>query len=101
VSRGNTTTVVVAAPNPVLRGTPVTFTATITATAPSTGIPTGTVQFSVDGVNVGAPVAVDAAGKATYTTTFMAVGVHVVIAMYSGDAGYNASTSRPIMVSAN
>ena len=65
----STTTTLTSVPNPSTFGQNVTFTATVAAT---TGIPTGTVQFSIDGANVGAPVALDAAGVATYSTSTLA-----------------------------
>jgi uncharacterized repeat protein (TIGR01451 family) len=57
----------------------VTFTATLTPLAS-----TGTVQFTVDGSNVGSPVTL-ASGAATLTTTTLTVGPHVIGAVYSGD----------------
>ncbi len=55
----------------------------------------GTVQFSVDGVNVGAPVPVDlSTGTATLPpTSSLGVGSHTVSASYSGTADFAASTS--------
>jgi hypothetical protein len=44
---------------------PLTATATITAQSPGSGIPTGTVQFQVDGSNFGIPATVQANGQAT------------------------------------
>ena len=64
--------------------------ATVTAVAPGVGLPTGTVQFRIDGVNVGAPVALNASGQAAFATSTMTVGRHVVTAVYSGDGNFNA-----------
>src|SRR5262249_22968251 len=57
VNKANTATVVVASSNPAFVHTTVTFTATVSAVPPGAGIPTGTVQFKDNGVNIGAPVA--------------------------------------------
>jgi Bacterial Ig-like domain (group 3) len=55
----------------------------------------GTVQFSVDGVNVGAPVPVDpSTGTASLPpTSSLSVGSHAVSASYSGTTDFAASTS--------
>ena len=85
-----TTTTVDGAPNTSTYGQSVTFTATV---SPATGTvtPTGTVQFSVNGTNVGAPVAL-VSGVATYTTSTLAAGSQTVAATYSGSAQFEAST---------
>ncbi len=76
-----------------LAGTAVTFTATVAPVAPGTGVPTGTVQFRVDGNNLGAPVTLDASGNASITTSTIAIGRHTMTAIYSGDALFSNSTS--------
>ncbi|HVX20616.1 MAG TPA: Ig-like domain repeat protein [Acidimicrobiales bacterium] len=92
VSKASTTTAVSAAPNPSATGTAVTFTATVSPTSPGGGVPTGTVQFAVDGTNVGSPVALSA-GQATYQTSSITVvgSPHSVTATYGGDANDNGS----------
>jgi len=71
-------------------GQPVIFTATVT---PSVGVgPTGTVQFQVDGNNLGSPVALSG-NTASYTTSMLSAGSHSVMAVYSGDGNYAGSTS--------
>ncbi len=54
--------------------------------------PTGTVQFLVDNVATGSPVALSG-GRATYTlaTSALSSGGHTVTAVYSGDGTYAAS----------
>jgi hypothetical protein len=69
--------------NPSVYQQPVTFTATIAVTT-GTALPTGTVQFSVDGTNVGGPVTLNN-GIATYATSTLAVGAHTVAAVYTPD----------------
>ena len=80
----STTTAVTSSLNPSVYQQSVTFTATI---APSTGtaVPTGTVQFSIDGTPVGSPVTLNN-GTATYATSTLAVGSHTVSAVYTPDS---------------
>ncbi|HYM96421.1 MAG TPA: Ig-like domain repeat protein, partial [Candidatus Sulfotelmatobacter sp.] len=60
----------------------------LTATAPDQ--PTGTVQFSVDGVAVGDPVPLTD-GYADQTVTDLSAGSHTIRAAYSGDDNYAGS----------
>ena len=85
---GDTMTSVAADNNPTAYGHAVTFTATVA----SSGMPTGTVQFSLDGAPVGGPVALDGAGQATGRTSALALGTHTVTADYAGDGTFNASS---------
>lgn len=80
-----------ASPTTIIQGQPVTLTATVTGNAP-----TGTVQFQVNGVNLGSPVPlVD--GVATLTTTQLTVvGNDAITAVYSGDPNNaGSSTATP------
>jgi FtsP/CotA-like multicopper oxidase with cupredoxin domain len=92
---GPTTTIVTSSVNPSIFGDSVTFTATV-----SPALATGTVQFNIDGVNVGLPQTV-AAGVATFTTSSLTVGAHPVKATYGGDLSYFPSTSTPITQTVN
>jgi hypothetical protein len=77
--------------NPSVLSQSVTFTATVTGGSS----PTGTVQFQIDGSNVGSPVAL-VGGQATYTTSALTAATHPVVAIYGGDT-YNAgSTSNTV-----
>ena len=49
-------------------------------------MPTGTVQFSVDGTSVGGPVTLSG-GTATFAISTLAVGLHTVTAVYTPDTG--------------
>ena len=51
VKKAGTTAGVTSSVNPSVFGQSVTFTVTVTANAPGSGTPTGTVQFKVDGAN--------------------------------------------------
>lgn len=90
---GATTTALTSVRNPSVVGEPVIFTATVTATAPAAGMPTGVVTFTVGGAS--APVALSN-GVATYLTTTLPPGEHVVAAVYGGDAYFEASAATPL-----
>ena len=87
----NTTTSLVAAPNPVATGATVTLTATVMAADSSSAA--GTVQFEVGGTNIGAPVTVSS-GTASTMTTFTAAGSQALSAVFTptSAAAYNGST---------
>jgi LmbE family N-acetylglucosaminyl deacetylase len=68
--------------------------ARVVGTDPFPGAATGTVQFKIDGVDVGAPVKVDAQGRAERTTAAIAEPQgHTVTAVYSGDGDYATRTA--------
>jgi FtsP/CotA-like multicopper oxidase with cupredoxin domain len=96
VNKANSRTVVTTSGTPARPGATVTFTATVGAVAPGVGIPTGTVQFVIDGVNAGGPLALNSSGQAAFSISTLALGLHRVSAVYVGDAGFNASTSANI-----
>jgi hypothetical protein len=73
-------------------GQAVTFTATVSAVAPGAGAPTGTVTFR-DGDTVLAVVVVDASGRATFTTSTLAVGSHSITASYDGGPDFSTALS--------
>ena len=86
-----------------------TFTATVTPDARSTGTPTGTVTFE-EGTTVLGTVPLDN-GVATFSIATLAVGSHTITAVYSGDADFatasgvttetvNAPTTPPPATSA-
>jgi hypothetical protein len=96
VTKGSTRAVVTSSGLTAARGVTVVFTATVTAAAPATGVPTGSVQFRIDGVDAGGPVALNPSGQAAYATSALPVGRHTVIAVYSGSNDFTVSTSRSI-----
>jgi hypothetical protein len=75
-----TTTSLTATPNPTTAGTTVTVTAA-TSAADGTN-PAGTVQFAVNGTDLGSAVAVNASGVATTTTSFAASGQMTLTALF-------------------
>ncbi len=74
-------------------GQSVTFTATVTATS---GTPTGTVQFAIDGSSVGSPVTLDGSGKAMETETSLTAGTHSVTAAYTPTGAFSGSTASAV-----
>jgi hypothetical protein len=90
IAKADTATAVSSSTNPSTSGQSVTFTATVTSSA---GTPTGTVQFKVDDTNLGSPVALNASGTASVSTTTIPLGTaHTVTAVYGGDTNFNTST---------
>ena len=85
-----TTTTLTASSSSITTGTSVTFTATVAAASGST-VPSGTVEFAVDGTDESSVTL--ASGTATYTTSFTTTGTHVITATYSGSTSYAASSA--------
>src|SRR5207249_1414263 len=95
----STTNTVTSSLNPSVVNNSVTFTATVSAVAPGSGTPTGTVTFK-DGTT---PLATNslAFGQATLTTSSLLAGSHSITAAYNGDASFNTSTNSPLTQTAN
>jgi large repetitive protein len=92
VLKANTTTTVGSSVNPSVFGQGVTFGATVAAVLPGTGIPTGSVQFKVNGANYGAPVALSGGSASSASLASLAAGGYVITADYLGDGGFNISS---------
>jgi subtilase family serine protease len=91
-----TTTTVTSSQNPADVGVAVTFTATVTTKG--TNPPTGTVTFN-DGataLGTGTLSAVSGSQMATFTTSALAVGAHLIAAVYGGDTN-NAPSTSPVL----
>ena len=76
--------------NPSTFGQSVTFTATVTGSAP-----TGTLQFKDGAGNLGSAVTLSA-GAATLGTSALSVATHAITAVYSGDTN-NAGSTSPVV----
>jgi hypothetical protein len=96
VNKGSTSTTVVSSLNPSSSGDPVTFTATVTPVAPASGTATGTVIFK-DGTTTLGTGTLNSQGKATFTTSTLAVGTHTITAVYNGDSNFTGSTSAQLL----
>jgi sugar lactone lactonase YvrE len=92
VSADATITALTSSANPSVFGRSVTFTATVSANLPGAGTPTGNVTFKVGGKVLGTGT-LDATGKATFSTSNLALGSHAIAASYSGDANFISSAS--------
>jgi hypothetical protein len=80
--------------NSTVYGQTVTFTATVQAVAPGTGIPTGTIQFKNGSANLGAPITLDVvSGQASLTINDLPVGPLNITAVYIPLSGSNFSGS--------
>ncbi len=78
--------------NPSVFEQSTTFTATVTAVSPGTGVPTGTVTF-FDGTQVLGTGTLVSPGVWTFSTAALAVGVQSITFAYSGDPDFISSTS--------
>ena len=93
VNQDGTTTIGNAAPSPASLGATVTFTATVSANAPGSGAPSGTVDFldTTTGVDLGSRSLIS--GSATLSTAALPVGLNTITLSYSGDGNFLASNT--------
>lgn len=79
--------------DPSTVGDSVTFYANVGQSSSITShTPTGTITFTIDGVDVDT-VAINAGGGANFITSSLAIGPHTVVARYDGDSLFAVSTS--------
>jgi len=98
VNGASTSTALTSSPNPSTYGQSVLFTATVSSTA---GTPTGTVSFygcSASGCTPNALLGTGtlSAGKATFSTSILPVGIAYIDAVYGASGNYATSTSGPV-----
>ena len=81
--------------SPTKYGKPVTFTATVIRMKSAKGAPTGAVQFTIEGERAGAPIALDARGRARWEATGLTPGTHKIVASYvpGAESAFLPSTS--------
>jgi hypothetical protein len=94
VNKAATTVAITSSSNPIIVGATVTFTATLTVTAPGAGSPTGNVEFK-EGTTVLGTVAL-ANGTASFDTNQLTAGTHNITAEYVGDANFLAAASTAL-----
>ena len=94
VNQDGTSTALSSSVNPSVNGQSVTFTATVTAAAPGSGTPTGSVTFMDGSTALGS--ATLGSGKASFKTTSLAVGSQAITAVYGGDGNFTTSTSTAL-----
>src|SRR5262249_9019841 len=90
VTQDSSSTAVTASPSSSTLGQTVTFTATVTAAAPGSGTPTGTVIFQV-GSTLLATVPLSS-GSASFSPSTLSLGNHPITASYGGDSNFTASS---------
>ena len=81
---------VISSADPSVHGQTVTFLVTVSAVAPGTGVPTGTVTFRYEGGTLGSGT-LDGGGLATFTTSTLSTSVHTITASYGGDSNFSGS----------
>jgi len=94
VNQDSTSTTLSAAPNPSVFGQLVTFTATVSVTAPGAGTPTGTVTFMDGLTTLGSASLIE--GSANFSDAALSWGTHSITAVYAGDASFTGSTSSAL-----
>lgn len=80
-----TSTAVTSSLNPSFTGDPVTFTATVTSGG--NPVTSGTVTFKEGATTLSGPTAVNGSGQASFTTSTLSEGSHVITAEYNGSPG--------------
>jgi uncharacterized protein YjdB len=93
-----TTTALTASPNPVMLGSQVTLTATVTPASGTTS-PTGTVSF-YNGTSLISAASV-ASGSASLMTSTLPAGSDSITATYGGSATFGSSTSNAVSLAVN
>jgi hypothetical protein len=91
VNQAATTTTVTSSVNPSVFDQSVSFTATVKASAPGSGTPTGSVTFMDGSTSLGTGAL--SGGTATFSIASFAVESHAITAVYSDDANFLTSTS--------
>lgn len=96
ITKSSTSTTVASSPASAPQGSPITITATVSSAGLGSS-PTGTLQFTQNGQNLGSAVAVSG-GQAQFTTSALAVGSDTIGANYSGDANYLSSSGSVVVM---
>ena len=92
ITRAHTGAALSSSINPSSTGQSVTFTASVTVNSPGAGTPTGTVTFEDNDVPIGTGV-LNGGGMATFATTGLSEGSHLITAVYGGDNNFTTTTS--------
>lgn len=90
-----TTTTLTSNPNPSAFHQPITVSATVAPTSPTSQTPTGTVDFFIDGFDVDT-VPLSSAGTASTVIHAPEVGTHPLFAVYDGDPNFAGSQSSAV-----
>ena len=99
VPKVTTSTIVTPATTTPSGGASLSVSATITPATTQSTLPSGTVNFTLDGTSVSSVAVVSgspATASTTLTSTSLTPGTHALAAVYSGDTVYGASTSSAV-----
>lgn len=97
--KGATTTAVVSSVNPSAFGQPTTFTATVTPTAPASGVATGMVMFMDGTTTLGSGSLSN--GTTSFSTSTLVGGDHSITAVYGGSTNFAPSSSSSVIQRVN
>jgi hypothetical protein len=97
VQQATTSTLLSSSANPSIVNVSVTFTATVTGTGTT---PTGVVSFKEGSTTLGQGT-LNASGVATFTTSTLTAGAHLIVAAYAGDVNNVASASTSMTQTVN
>ena len=102
VTQATTTVTAIASLDTSVFGQDVTFAATVSATNPAAGTPTGVVTFEEAGVSLGT-AGLNSNGTAIYDTTVLSVpsSPDAIGAVYGGDANFSGSTFAGLLQTVN
>jgi hypothetical protein len=100
VNKDATTSSVVSSLNPSNHNQSVTFTATVTANAPGTAVPGGSVTFK-DGNKTLSTKTLNASGQATFSTSTLTRGSHSITVVYGSSTSFLGSTSPVLTQTVN
>ena len=97
VNQATTTTSVTVSPNPSVYGQSVTLTATVSATTPGAGVPTGAVTFIEGLANPPLEIVLgtgtlNVSGVASFTMSALPVGTDTITASYGGNTDFGSSS---------
>ncbi|MCW2780422.1 MAG: hypothetical protein JWR35_871 [Marmoricola sp.] len=93
VAKANVDLTIASSDTVTVSGESVNFNATIGATAPGSGVPSGAAQLVIDGSNVGDPVTLVGGVASFPPVTSLLTGIHTIAATYSGDANFVGASS--------
>ncbi len=99
VNQDGTASRVTSSAKSAVYGQTVTFTATVSAVAPGSGTPTGTVTFDDGGTPIGTGTL--SVGIATFSTAFFVLGSHSISVSYGGDSNFTGSSSTAFAQTVN
>jgi len=91
VRQASSTTSLISSVDPITQGNALTLTATVTSDSPNAG---GQIRF-LDGITLLGTTALGTNGTASLSPAGLALGMHALTAVYSGDTNHAGSTSAP------